>query len=99
VQHVDDIFRRRLIHALKNRRWESLDAERAAAGAAGLYRDGDMDWRVWPGQAAGDPSYFRVARQESAVPVFGSLVEGRARDVANALNELERHGPDAPGWP
>jgi hypothetical protein len=40
VQHVDDIFRRRLIHALKNRRWESLDAERAAAGAAGLYRDG-----------------------------------------------------------
>lgn len=58
-----------------------------------------MEWRIWPGQAAGDPSYFRVARQESAVPVFGSLVEGRARDVANALNEIERPGSDATGIP
>ncbi len=96
---MDDILRRRLIHALKNRRWTSLDAEQAAAGAAGLYRDGDMDWRVWPSQAAGDPSYFRVARQENAVPVFGSLVQGRARDVANALNEVERHDPDPTGIP
>jgi len=96
---VDDIFRRRLIHALTNRRWASLDAERAAAGAAGVYQDGDWDWRVWRSQAAGDPSFFRVKREESAVSVFDSLVEGRARDVANALNEVERHGPDATGIP
>jgi hypothetical protein len=35
---VDDIFRRRLIHALKNRRWESLDAERAAGGRRSVSR-------------------------------------------------------------
>ncbi len=96
---MDDILCRRLIHALKNHRWASIDAERAATGAAGLYQDGDMDWRVWRSQATGDPSFFRVARQESAVSVFDSLVEGRARDVANALNEVERHGSDATGIP
>jgi len=96
---VDDILRRRLIHALKDRRWTSLDAERAATGAAGLYQDGDTEWKVWRSQAVGDPSFFRVARQESAISVFDSLVEGRARDVANALNELEPRGPDATGTP
>jgi hypothetical protein len=96
---VDDILRRRLIHALKNRRWTSLDAERAAAAADSLYQDGDTEWKVWRSQAGGDPSIFRVARQESAVSVFDSLVEGRARDVANALNELEPHGSDRTGPP
>jgi hypothetical protein len=33
---VDDIFRRGLIHALKNRHWASRDAERATAGVSGL---------------------------------------------------------------
>jgi hypothetical protein len=96
---VDDILRRRLIHALKNRHWTSLDAERAAAAAVGLYHEGDTEWRVWRTQVSDDPSFFRVARRESAVSVFDSLVEGRARDVANALNEHERHGPDATGTP
>jgi hypothetical protein len=96
---VDDILRGNLIKALKNRRWTALDAERAAATAAGLYQDGDMEWKVWRTQVANDPSFFRVARQESAVSVFDSLVQGRSRDVANALNELERHSPDATGTP
>jgi hypothetical protein len=88
-----------MIHALKDRRWSSLDAERAATAAAGLYQDGDSEWSVWRSQAGGDPSIFRVARLESAVSVFDSLVEGRARDVANALNELEPHGSDPTGTP
>jgi hypothetical protein len=99
ISRVDDILRRRLIHALEDRRWASLDAERAAAAAAGLFQDGDGEWKVWRSQAGGDPSIFRVARQESAVSVFDSLVEGRARDVANALNELEPHGSDPTSAP
>jgi hypothetical protein len=94
---VDDVLRRRLIEALQNRRWTSLDAERAAAAAAGLYQDGDPEWKVRRTEVAGDPHFFRVARQESAVSVFDSPFEGRARDVANALNEIERNDSDATG--
>jgi hypothetical protein len=96
---VDDILRRRLINALKPRGWTSLDAERAAAIVAGLYQDGHMEWKVWHTQVAGDPSSFRVARQMSAACVFESLLQKRARDVATALNELERPDPDATDSP
>jgi hypothetical protein len=94
---VDDVLRRNLIEALTNRRWTNLDAERAAAAAVGLYQDGDTAWKVWRTEVAGDASFFRVARQESAVSVFDSPLEGRARDVANALNEVERNASDATG--
>ncbi len=96
---MDDVLRRNLIEALKSRSWTYHAAERAASFVAGLYQDEESEWKVWRTQVADDPSFFRVARQESAVSVFDSLVEGRARDVANALNELERHGADATGIP
>lgn len=96
---VDDNLRGNLITALTNRRWTSLDAERAAAAAAGLYQDGDREWKVWRIQVGDDPRFFRVARRASAVSVFDTLLEGRARDMANALNELERLDADATGIP
>jgi hypothetical protein len=96
---VDDILRRRLIHALKNRRWSSLDAERAAAGIAELYHAEAGEWWAWPRGNATKPDLYRVARDEDAISVYESPIQGRAMDVVSALNELERHGPDATGWP
>lgn len=96
---MDDILRRRLIHALKDRRWSSVDAERAATGVAELYRAEAGEWWVWPSRNARGPDLYRVARDEDANSVYDSPVQKRALDVVGALNELERHGPDATGWP
>ncbi len=96
---MDDILRRRLIHAFKNRRWTSLDAERAAAGIAELYHAEAGEWWAWPSRNAMGPDLYRVARDEDANSVYDSPVQKRALDVVGALNELERHGPDATGIP
>lgn len=96
---MDDILCRRLIHALKDRRWSSLDAERAATGVAELYRAEAGEWWAWPSRNARGPDLYRVARDEDANSVYDSPVQKRALDVVGALNELERHGPDATGWP
>jgi hypothetical protein len=94
---LDHTLRRRLIEALKLRSWTALDAERAVAGVAGLYEDGEGEWMVWLSQAAHDPDYCRVARRENEISVYDSLREVRARDVAGALNEIEGHDSDATG--
>jgi hypothetical protein len=94
---VDHILRRNLIEALKNRRWTHLDAERAAESVAELYDQGDAAWEVWRSEVVADPDSYGVARDESDVSVYRSLLEGRARDVAIALNELERRDSDATG--
>ena len=97
---MDHVLRRSLIEALKNRDWTHLDAERAAAFTAGLYQSGGGECKVWPTGNPTGPDHYRVARRESnAISVYDAPQEGRARDVANALNELERHGPDATGTP
>jgi hypothetical protein len=45
------------------------------------------------------PDLYRVDRDEDAISVYDSPIQGRALDVASVLNEFERHGPDATGWP
>jgi hypothetical protein len=96
---VDDILCRRLIHALKDRRWPSPEAERAAAGIAELYRAEAGEWWAWPSGNARGPDLYRVARDDDAISVYDSPIQARALDVVGALNELERHGPDPTGWP
>ncbi len=96
---VDDILRRRLIHALKDRRWASLDAERAAARIAALYHGEAGEWGAWPSKNAMGPDLYRVARDEAAISVYDSPIQERALDVASVLNEFERHGADSTGWP
>lgn len=93
---MDDDLRLNLIEALKNRRWTPLDAERTAAFVAGLYKEGEGEWKVWPsGRAAGD--HYGVARSEAVASAYDSPFKERARDVANALNEIERRQSDATG--
>ena len=99
LSRVDDILRRRLIHALKDRRWANLDAERAAARIAELYHSEAGEWGAWPRKNAMGPDLYRVARDEAAMSVYDSPIQGRALDVASVLNEFERHGADATGWP
>ena len=99
VAFVDHVLRRSLIEALKARGWSYHAAERAAEFVAGLPREGDGEWKVWPSVDAKGPDLYRVARRVNAVTVYDSPVEGRARDVSDALNEIERHGPDAAGSP
>ncbi len=41
---MDDILCRRLIHALKHRRWTELDALGAAEGIASIYLAEDWEW-------------------------------------------------------
>ncbi len=96
---MDDILRRRLMHALKDRRWTELDSQRAAEGIASIYLAEESEWRVWPTGNAARPDLFYVARRLNDVSVYDSLLEGRARDVANALNEVERPDADATGTP
>ena len=95
---MDDILRRNFLKALKNRRWTSLDAERAATFVAGLYQAEAGEWTVWPSETKG-LTHYRVARHAGALSVYDSPQEGRAWDVANALNELEGHDSDATGTP
>ena len=96
---MDHDLRRSLIEALKNRRWTHLDAERAADSVAAFYQSTGGAWQVWRSKAADDPDSHRVARRENEVTVYKSLFEERARDVANALNEIEAHDSDATGTP
>ena len=94
---MDHVLRRALIEALKNRAWTHLEAERAAEYAGEFYQRASGAWEVWCGQAADDPDYYRVARHEGDASVYKSLLEGRARDVASALNQLEGHDSGATG--
>lgn len=98
---TDQELRLRLYDALGNRRWTPFDSERAAAFVAGLYQAGEGDWKVWPTKKVMGPDHYyhyRVARRESnAVCVYDSPQEGRARDVAHALNEVERNDSDSSG--
>jgi len=94
---VDPDLRRNLVEALKSRRWTHLDAERAAESIAVVYQAGEGEWKVWPSGNAMEPDRYRVARREPLVSVYDSPLEGRARDVAGALNELEGHDSDATG--
>lgn len=64
---------------------------------AGLPREGDGEWKVWPSRDAMGPDHYRVARRENAVPVYDSPVEARAREVADALNGLAGDDSDATG--
>jgi hypothetical protein len=94
---VDHVLRRSLIEALKSRRWTPLDAERAAAGVAGVYLVGEGEWKVWPSGNADKPDAYRVSCREKETSVYDSPQEKRARDVASALNELEQQNSDATG--
>src|SRR5712692_1336829 len=97
VAFVDHVLRRSLIDALKDRGWTHLEAERASEYAGEFYQRAGGTWEVWCGQAADDPDYYRVARHGSDASVYKAMLEGRARDVARALNELEGHDSDATG--
>ena len=88
---MDRVLRRALVEALTNRGRTHPDAERAAEYAGEFYQRAGGAWEVSCGQAAYDPDYYRVARHGSDASVYKSLLEGRARDVASALNELEGH--------
>jgi hypothetical protein len=94
---VDHTLRRSLIEALKSRSWTHLDAERAAEGIAGLYEAREGEWQVRLSKIAGEPDLYLVSRNVNEVSVFDSPLEGRARDVASALNEFEGHDSDATG--
>jgi hypothetical protein len=94
---VDPDLRRNLIEALENRHWTHLDAERAAAGVASFYQAAEGEWMVWPTGNAVKPDLYRVARRADEASVYDSPQKGRAGDVANAMNELERHGSNATG--
>ena len=96
-QPVDHTLRRRLIEALKARSWTSLDAERAAVGITGFYEGGTGEWKVRLSKIVGEPDFYQVGRKVNEIPVFDSPLEGRARDVAGALNELEGDESDATG--
>ena len=99
LSRVDYILRRRLIHALKDRRWSSLEAERAAAGIAELCHAEAGEWWAWPSRSVMGPDLYRVARDEDAISVYDSPIKERVLDVVGALNELDRHGSDATGIP
>lgn len=92
-------LRRALIEAFENRGWKHPDANLAAESIASFYEVGDGEWIVRLSEAPDDPPFYQVARREDEVFVYVTLLEGRARDVANALNEIERSGPDATGTP
>lgn len=96
---MDHTLRRGLIEALQSRGWTHLDAERAAAGVAGLSESGTGEWKSWLSKVAGETDLYRVARNANDISVFDSPLEGRALDVAGALNELEGHDADATGTP
>ena len=96
---MDDDLRLRLIEALTNRRWTHLDAERAGAFVAGLYKDGEGEWKIWQRATSTGAGHYRVARSETADAAYDSMNGDRALDVAKALNELERHGSAATGTP
>ena len=94
---MDPVLRRMLIEGLRTRGWTHLDGERAAESVAGLYQDGAAEWGVWLSKVAGEPDVYRVARGGNVISFYDSPLEGRARDVAGALNEVEWKDSDATG--
>jgi hypothetical protein len=88
---VDHTLRRSLIAALKSRHWMHLDAAWAAEGIGGCYGSGQGEWLVRLSKIPGELDLYLVTRSMNGAPVFDSHLEGRARDVAAALNELEEH--------
>ncbi len=86
---VDHALRLKLVDALQNRRWAHLDAERVATGVADGYQSGTGLWQVWRSQVGHDPPQYHVARKEHGGSVYEGFLVGRARDVADALNDIE----------
>lgn len=93
---MDHDVRRKLIELLKSRSWTPLDAEQVALRVEALYELEAGEWKVvlWE-IAGGEQSLYLVARKVNGLTVFDSPLEGRARDVASALNEIET-GNSAP---
>ncbi len=89
----------RWVEAFESRGWKQLDANLAAESIASFYEAGAGDWTVRQNEVSGDPPFYHVARRGDEVHIYVTLLEGRARDVANALNEIERRGPDATANP
>jgi hypothetical protein len=85
----DHALRRSLIAALKSRHWMHLDAEWAAEAIGRFYGSGHGEWQVRLSKVPGEFDLYLVIRSMNGAPVFDSHLEGRARDVAGALNELE----------
>ena len=87
---MDQDVRSKLIESLKTRSWTHLDAERVAIRIEALYGLEDGEWKVvlWE-IAGGEQNLYLVARKVNGQAVFDSPLEGRARDVASALNEAE----------
>ena len=75
-----------------------LDAEQVAKRVEALYELEAGEWKVvlWE-VAGGEQSLYLVARKVNGPSVFDSALEGLARDVATALNEIEagNSGPTA----
>jgi hypothetical protein len=92
---VDPDVRRNLIESLKSRSWSDHDAERVATRIEALYKLEPGEWQVvlWE-VAGGEQSVYLVARKVDGPSVFDSPLEMRARDVANALNEVEDRGSE-----
>ena len=87
---MDHAVRDRLIEALKSRTWTPADAEQVAARIEALYEREAGEWKVvlWE-IAGGEQNVYLVARKVNGTSVFDSPLQGRARDVAGALNEAE----------
>ena len=87
---MDQDVRRKLIEVLTSRSWTPLDAEQVAIRIEALYALEPGEWKVvlWE-VAGGEQSLYLVARKVNGPSVFDSPQQGRARDVARALNEIE----------
>lgn len=79
----------RLTAQLERRHWTPLDAGRAAEAVARHYQVAAGKWQVWHRRLDGRIDVYRVSRRESEVSVYDSSQEGRARDVASALNDVQ----------
>jgi hypothetical protein len=94
---VDHDVRRKLIELLKSRSWTPLDAEQVAIRIEALYELEAGEWKVvlWE-IAGGEQNLYLVARKVNGPSVFDSPLEGRARDVASALNQIEADHSEPP---
>ena len=94
---MDHDVRRKLIELLKSRSWTPLDAEQVAIRIEALYELEAGEWKVvlWE-IAGGEQNLYLVARKVNGPSVFDSPLEGRARDVASALNQIEADHSEPP---
>lgn len=94
---MDHDVRRELIELLKSRSWTPLDAEQVAIRIEALYELEAGEWKVvlWE-IAGGEQNLYLVARKVNGPSVFDSPLEGRARDVASALNQIEADHSELP---